>query len=133
MSNKPSRANEPEKISGLSSLTQLLALNTMLEAARAGKEARGFASVAGEIRDITRKTNRTDIREKLTGHDNIGLDQDGLDMAVHDQLSAMEELNNSLLIKGRADGSFTNSRHMTTRELNHMYQLLCQDQGKDSA
>ncbi|MDX1519366.1 MAG: methyl-accepting chemotaxis protein [Gammaproteobacteria bacterium] len=127
---------ELDKLKGLTAITNLLAFNTMIEAARIGQEGRGFANVAEELTGITRKADRACTRAGLISKRRIGVDPEAIDTAIQDQLLAMEDLNASMSSITQLTAEITRSpgrKTLPRKELNHLYDLLGRNSGKDIA
>jgi len=125
-----------DKLTALAALTNLLAFNTMIEAAQIGQEGKGFATVADEVREIVHKTNQSFLRPVFIGQRKPTLDPDEIGTAIHDQLDAMEELNSSMSSITQLSAEITQSsgrKSLPRKELNHLYELLGNNFGNDIA
>ena len=78
-------------IQGVSSQTNLLAINATIEAARAGDKGRGFAVVASEVKLLARKAQEaaSDITNLVGGVGDGAREADG---AITDVAKAMQQL-----------------------------------------
>ncbi len=125
-----------EKLDSLAAMTDLLALNTMLEAARIGNEGKGFATVSQEIMDFTDKVERCRSGNRFLHRRIQNLAPYEIDTAIHDQLHAMEDLNASLSSITQLSAEITDSgaaKSLPRKELNHLYALLGRNSGQDIA
>ncbi|MCG8324392.1 MAG: methyl-accepting chemotaxis protein [Thiotrichales bacterium] len=125
-----------DKLSNVTGLTNLLALNTMLEAARIGHEGQGFATVAEEIMTIGNKTVSNVSVSPFRGRRAPDIAADELDTAMHDQLDAMQDLNHSMSSITQLSAEITRSpgcKQLPKKEFNHLYEILGKNMGKDIA
>lgn len=132
----PNTNGDFDKLTTLTALTNLLAFNTKMEAAQIGQEGKGFATVADELREIFHKTNQSFSRPEFIGQRKPTLDPDEIDMAIHDQLDAMQDLNSSMSSITQLAAEITQShgrKSLPRKELNHLYELLGRNFGKDIA
>lgn len=127
---------ELDKVNSLSAMTNLLALNTMLEAAKVGQEGKGFATVAEEIVELTDKTEQARNSNRFLRRRMTSLDPYEIDTAIHDQLHAMEDLNASMSSITQLSAEITDSsarKNLPKKEINHLYEILGRNTGKDIA
>ncbi len=100
-------------ITNISSQTNILAINASIEAQRAGEAGRSFAVVAGEIKNLSEKTNSaaeqiSDIIEQVIG--NISGTVKAIEKSsqlTHQGLSSMEEMKRSAQLLSEANSEIS--------------------------
>ncbi|MBO9477316.1 hypothetical protein J7382_07210 [Shimia sp. R11_0] len=101
-------ANASEAIRGLADRIRLLALNSGIEAARAGEKGRGFAIIAGEVRELADMAD-ADITRILSRMDDLTDAQADLSATVANVAQAAQQS----LARGEACRSLTHNIQAT--------------------